>query len=54
MMPIRFKGGGEVDALTKGRKVDGYTHRAGVCKRIKRKYNRRVRRTQRNNPESEI
>jgi hypothetical protein len=43
-MPIRFKNGGEQDALTKARKVYCYTGRAGVCKKIKRKYNRRVRR----------
>ncbi len=45
MMLIPLKGGDEQDVLTKARAVYCYTCRAGVCKRIKRRYNRRVRRT---------
>ena len=43
-MLIRFKGGREEDVLTSSRGVHCYASRAGVCKRIKRKYNRKIRR----------
>ncbi len=42
-MEIRMKGGLEVDVFTGWRKVLCYTQRAGVCKKAKRKYNKRVR-----------
>lgn len=44
MMLIRFKGCSEQDALTKARRAYCYTHRAGVCRRAKTRYNRRLRR----------
>lgn len=38
-----MKGGHEYDALTKWRRVLCYLDRSGVAKKIKRKYNKRVR-----------
>jgi hypothetical protein len=40
-----IKGWDEEDALTDWRKWYGYTQRAGVCARVKRRYRRRERRT---------
>lgn len=41
---IPMKSAAEYDVLTRARKWYGYTSRPGVCKRIKRAYNKRVRR----------
>jgi hypothetical protein len=43
MNRIPLKGGAEFDALTGWRKVLCYLDRPGVTKKIKRKYNKRVR-----------
>ena len=40
---IKMKGGDEYDAFSSWRKYLCYLSRAGVTKRIKRKYNKRVR-----------
>jgi len=40
---IKMKGGDEYDAFGSWRKYLCYLNRAGVAKRIKRKYNKRVR-----------
>ena len=39
-----LKDGGEYDVVSRWRKVLCYTQRAGVCKKIKKQINRRVRR----------
>jgi len=39
-----LKGGAEWDVLTGWRKVYAYTDKPGVCKSIKRGYNKRIRR----------
>lgn len=41
---IPVKGGAEEDVFSGWRKVLCYTSRPGVCKRVKRGYNKRVRR----------
>ena len=38
-----MKGGDEYDALTRWRQVSCYLSKSGVAKKIKRKYNKRVR-----------
>ena len=38
-----MKGGDEYDALTRWRQVFCYLSKSGVAKKIKRKYNKRVR-----------
>jgi hypothetical protein len=38
------KGGDEWDVLTRARRVYKYTQRPGVCRAVKQKFNRRVRR----------
>lgn len=43
-MEIPMKGGFEQDIFTGWRKVLCYAQRAGVCKKAKKKYNKRVRR----------
>jgi len=43
-MEIPMKGGFEEDVFSGWRKVLCYTQRAGVCKKAKKKYNKRVRR----------
>ena len=43
-MEIPIKGGFEEDVFSGWRKVLCYTQRAGVCKKAKKKYNKRVRR----------
>ena len=43
-MEIPMKGGFEQDVLTGWRKEYCYTKKAGVCKKAKKKYNKRVRR----------
>ena len=40
---IKLKNGYEYDALTSARKFYCYLHRAGVAKKIKRGYNKRLR-----------
>lgn len=42
-MRIPLKGGDEQDVFSGWRKVLCYTSRAGVCKAVKRKYNKRLR-----------
>lgn len=45
MTRIPLKGGDEYDAFSKhGRKALCYLNKPGICKAIKRKYNRRFRR----------
>jgi len=39
----KIKGGGEWDVFTRWRRWMCYTRRPGVCKAIKRKFNRRQR-----------
>lgn len=46
-MRIPLIEGGEYDVLTGWRRVLKYTKRPGVCKRIKNQYNRRLRKTAR-------
>lgn len=41
---IPMKGGAEMDVFGRWRKVMCYLSRPGVCKRVKRGYNKRVRR----------
>ena len=41
-----MKGGDEYDALTSARKFYVYLTRSGVAKTIKKKYNKRFRKTQ--------
>ena len=41
---IPMKGGAEMDVFSRWRKVMCYMSRPGVCKRVKRGYNKRVRR----------
>lgn len=41
---VPLKGGDEQDVLTDWRRWYTYTHRAGVCAAVKRRYNRRLRR----------
>ena len=41
-----MKGGDEFDALTTARKYYVYLTRSGVAKKIKKKYNKRFRRVQ--------
>lgn len=41
---IPMKGGAEMDVFSRWRKIMCYTSRPGVCKRVKRGYNKRVRR----------
>lgn len=43
---IPMKGGDEYDALTSARKFYVYLTRSGVAKTIKKKYNKRFRKTQ--------
>lgn len=43
---IPLKGGHEFDALTTARKYYVYLTRSGVAKKIKKKYNKRFRRVQ--------
>ena len=43
---IPMKGGNEFDALTTARKYYVYLTRSGVAKKIKKKYNKRFRRVQ--------
>ena len=43
-LKIRLKGGFEQDAFTGWRKVLCYMQRAGVVKKAKRQYNKRLRR----------
>tara|TARA_Y100000389_G_scaffold179738_1_gene194040 strand:+ start:215 stop:394 length:180 start_codon:yes stop_codon:yes gene_type:complete len=43
---IPMKGGDEFDALTTARKYYVYLTRSGVAKKIKKKYNKRFRRVQ--------
>ena len=43
---IPMKGGDEFDALTSARKFYVYLTRSGVAKAIKKKYNKRFRKTQ--------
>jgi len=43
-MEIPMKGGFEQDIFTGWRKVLCYAQKAGVCKKAKKKYNKRVRR----------
>jgi len=43
---IPMKGGNEFDALTTARKYYVYLTRSGVAKKIKKKYNKRFRRIQ--------
>lgn len=40
---LRTISGAEHDVLTRARRRYCYTQRAGVCRSLKRKYNRRVR-----------
>lgn len=42
-MRIPLKGGAEHDVFSGWRRVLCYTSRAGVCKSVKRKYNKRLR-----------
>lgn len=50
--PIPLKGGDEQDALTGWRHAYKYLERSKVRKAVKRKYNRRVRRTWRREEEA--
>lgn len=43
---IPLKGGAEYDALTKARKWYVYLTKSGVVKKIKKQYNKRLRKTQ--------
>jgi len=43
MKRIKLICGDEFDVLTKARKVYKYTQKSGVCKKVKRRYNRRFR-----------
>lgn len=43
MQRIPMKGGDEQDVFSRWRKVLCYTSRPGVCKSVKRKYNKRFR-----------
>ena len=43
---IPLKGGDEFDAITTARKYYVYLTRSGVAKKIKKKYNKRFRRVQ--------
>lgn len=42
---IRLRGGYEYDALTRARRYYTYLKKAGVAKSLKRKYNKRFRKT---------
>ena len=44
MQRIPLKGGDEYDILTNARKYYKYAGRAGVCKKVKKQYNKRYRR----------
>jgi hypothetical protein len=45
MMELPLKGGAEHDALTDWRKRLCYTSRSGACRKAKKSYRRRCRRT---------
>jgi hypothetical protein len=47
MRRIPMSGGEEIDVFCGSRRRYCYTRRAGVCKAIKRKYNRRFRKASR-------
>lgn len=44
VMARAFKGGDETDVFGRARRVYCWTQRAGVCKQVKRRANRRERR----------
>jgi len=46
MKRIKLKGGGEHDVFSSQRRAYCYTGKAGVCKKIKKGYLRRFRRTE--------
>lgn len=43
----KLKGGGEWDVFSRWRRVLCYTSRSGVCKRVKRQFNKRQRKAAR-------
>ena len=40
----KLKGGDEYDILTRARRRYCYTNKPGVCRKVKRRFNRRMRR----------
>ena len=54
MNKIAMKSGDEYDVLTRARKMYLYTKRAGVCKSVKRRYNRRFRQVEKTETKKEL